>query len=74
VKIERVRLRWLVGAGAAGSSAAGNPSYRERGTAGAGAGVRQALFADWVAVDPAGEAAAGDGKVSCWFLSRLYGY
>jgi hypothetical protein len=39
---------------------------------GAGARVCRALFADWAAVDPAGEAAAGDAVAGVLFASRRH--
>ena len=49
------------------SSAASDPGDSERGAVGAGARVCGAVFADWAAVDPAGEAAAGDAVAGVLF-------
>lgn len=42
-------------------------AIRERSAVGAGARVCRALFANWAAVDPAGEAAAGDAVAGVLF-------
>jgi hypothetical protein len=57
-------------AGAAGSSPASDPEHCERDAFGTGARVFRAIFADWAAIDTAGEAGAGNAAPGVLFDSE----
>src|SRR5207248_1573209 len=62
-----VQLRELRGAGASGSSVAGDPEDRQRGAGDAVAGVRKTLCQVRTAIDSAGETAARLAAASLLF-------